>query len=366
MFKRWMIRLLIGVLPTMLAAAVAAAAEDYRVMLLGDVHYDAREYHPDYKVKSSFRRNLAMWEGASQRLLKAAGEQANKEKAAFVVQLGDITQGDADTPELQEKMFRTAFSILKQNFPGFKVLVVKGNHDVRDRNAKTDNAPAERALLPLVAAELGVPKLADGHYAFRQGRDLFIAVDGFAGGKKTVDFVRKSLADNSDARYVFLMTHLPVLPACALFPVWLVPGFEEIAAMLETRKALVLAAHTHRPSLTTRTTARGYLPQIVVSSMGCDWAPKKLIAPAFTDWEGYLAAAGKAKLKGRNRVVPKELPRIAALGAYTHRRDFVNSGFAVLDVSDEGVAARVFTDASGTPALTLRLIEGPAAVKTAK
>ena len=365
MIRAWFKCSVSAVLLGLLTAVAAADDSAYRVMLLGDIHYDAKEYHPDYKVKSSFKRNLTMWQGASQQLLKAAGEQAGKEKTAFVVQLGDITQGDADTPELQEKMFRTAFSILKQNFPGSKVLVVKGNHDVRDRNAKTDNGPAERALLPLVAAELGVPKLSDGHYAFRRGRDLFIAVDGFLGKKRTVDFVRKALADDPDARYVFLMTHLPVLPACAKYPVWLAPGFEEIAAMLEPRRALVLAAHTHRPSLTTRTTARGYLPQIVVSSMGCDWAPKKLIAPAFTDWDGYLAAARQAKLKGRNRIVPKELPRIAALGAHTHRRDFTNSGFVVLDVSDAGVAARVFTNASGTPAQTLRLIEGPVA-KNAK
>ena len=350
------LKLLCGAILGVLALVAAADETAYRAMFLGDVHYDAKEYHPDYKVKSSFKRNLTMWEGASQQLLKAAGEEAAKENVAFVVQLGDITQGDADTPELQEKMFRTAVSILKQNFPGRQLLVVKGNHDVRDKNAKTDNGPAQRALLPLVAAELQVPELADGHYTFRRGKDLYIAVDGFVGRKKPAAFVKKALDDNPDARYVFLLTHLPVLPACAKYPVWLLPGFEEIAAMLETRKALVIAAHTHRPSVTTRTTPRGTLPQLVVSSMGCDWNPDKIVPNDLTDWEKYAAAAMKAKLVGRNTRVPKEFPKIAALGTYTHRRDFTNSGFVILDVDDSGVTARVFTNGSGAPSATLRLL----------
>ena len=354
---------LFGAFLGLLTLVSAADETTYRAMFLGDIHYDAKEYHPDYKVKSSFKRNLTMWEGASQQLLKAAGDAAAKENVAFVVQLGDITQGDADTPELQEKMFRTAVSILKQNFPDRQLLVVKGNHDVRNADKKTDNGPAARALLPLVAAELKVPKLADGHYTFRRGKDLYISVDGFVARKKPAAFVKKALEDNPDARYVFLLTHLPILPACAKYPVWLVPGFEEIAAMLETRKALVIAAHTHRPSVTTRTTPRGTLTQIVVSSMGCDWNPDKIVPNDLTDWEKYAAAAMKARLVGRNTRVPKEFPRIAALGSYTHRRDFTNSGFMVLDVDDEGVTARVFTNMSGTPTQTLKLIDGPAAKK---
>ena len=348
---------LFGVFFFFLSVVSAAEIGAYRVMFLGDVHYDALEYHHiGYKKKSAFKRNVTMWKSASPQLFKAAGEQAGKDNVAFVVQLGDITQGDADTPELQEKMFRTAVEILKRNFPGRQLLVIKGNHDVRDANAKTDNGPAQRALLPLVAAELKVPKLPDGHYTFRRGKDLYIAVDGFVGRKKPAAFVKKALDDNPDARYVFLLTHLPVLPACAKYPVWLLPGFEEIAAMLETRKALVIAAHTHRPSVTTRTTPRGTLPQIVVSSMGCDWNPDKIVPNDLTDWEKYAAAAMKAKLVGRNTRVPKEFPRIAALGSYTHRRDFTNSGFVVLDVDDSGVTARVFTNSSGTPSATLKLL----------
>ena len=341
-------------------SAAAADGDAYRVMFLGDVHYDAREYHPEYNTPA-FKRNVTMWQGASQLLLKAAGEEAGRENALFVVQLGDITQGDADTPELQEKMFRAAFAKVKENFPDRPLLVVKGNHDVRDRKGKTDNGPAERTLLPLVAAEKGFEKLADGNYAFMQGKDLFIALDGFVKPKTTVAFLRKTLSAHPDARYVFLLTHLPILPADEKYPVWLQPGYAEIAAALETRRALVISAHTHRPSFTTRTTSKGILPQLVVSSMGCDWSPDKILPTPLTDWEKFVAAAQKAKLRGRNLRIPKEWPKLMELGKYTQRRDFINAGFVVLDVDDARVEARIFINASGTPAVTLRPIEGPAA-----
>ena len=346
-----------------LSAVAAADGGAYRVMFLGDVHYDAAEYHPAYKTPS-FKRNIAMWQGASQLLLKAAGEEAGRENVAFVVQLGDITQGDADTPELQEKMLRTAFAKLKENFPDRPLLAVKGNHDVRNGKGKTDNGPAARALLPLVAVEKGFEKLADGNYAFMQNGDLFIAIDGFVGAKAAVAFLRKTLAAHPDARYVFLMTHLPILPACEKYPVWLQPGYAEIAAALETRRALVLAAHTHRPSFTIRTTARGRLPQLVVSSMGCDWSPDKIIPTPLADWEKFVAAAQKVKIKGRNLRFAEVWPKVMDLGTYTQRRDFINSGFVVLDVDDTRVEARIFINASGTPAVTLRPIEGPAAKTT--
>ena len=149
---------------------------------------------------------------------------------------------------------------------------------------------------------------------------------------------------------------MPILPSSAKGPVWLLPGYEEIAALLETRKALVIAAHTHRPSLTTRTSPRGTLPQLVVSSMGSEWRPDRIVPDSLPDWEKFVEAVKKLKPAGRNTRLAEEFPKIAALGTYTHRRDFTNSGFVILDVDDSGVTARVFTNLSGTPSATLKLL----------
>ena len=109
-----------------------------------------------------------------------------------------------------------------------------------------------------------------------RGRDLYIAIDGFIPAKATEAFVKKTLAAHPDTRYVFFMTHLPVLPASIRAPFWLVPGYDKIAGMLETRNTLILAAHTHSPSLSTRTTARGKLTQLIVASLGNSWKGRKI------------------------------------------------------------------------------------------
>ena len=338
--------------------ALLCAAEDAgdRVLFLGDVHYDAREYHPNYKNRAGLKRNLEMWAGKSQELLKAAAAQGERDKVGMVVQLGDIIQGDADTPELQEKMLRTAFSVVKSYFPELPLAVVIGNHDIHIPGGN-DNGPANRALLPLVASELKMPKLADGNFTFRRGKDLFIAVDLSVWYEQNVKFVKQALADNPDARYVFLLTHFPFFPASVKVPLWLLRGHDEIAAMLEKRKAVIFAAHTHVPSVVTRTTPNGKLVQIVVSSMGSSWDPDRLVAPKVRDWEAFSAAAKRLKPRGMNKKLPEMWPKLEASGTYTYQCDFKNSGFVVLDADDSRVEIRIYADASGKPVQTLKLFE---------
>ena len=98
---------------------------DYRVLLLGDLHFDGTKYHlrePENEVQKRGRlRNLAMWEGKSQEMLADAASRLD-DRCPFVLQAGDLTQGDCDTPELQSTMFRDCFRMLKQTFAGRPVL----------------------------------------------------------------------------------------------------------------------------------------------------------------------------------------------------------------------------------------------------
>ena len=59
------VRALSGAILGLLALAAAADEAAYRVMFLGDVHYDAGEYHPGEKAKASSRRTVKMWKKAS-------------------------------------------------------------------------------------------------------------------------------------------------------------------------------------------------------------------------------------------------------------------------------------------------------------
>ena len=156
--------------------------DDYRLTVLGDIHFDGKAYHiadPDPESMHGAKernRNIAMWEnGSSDALLAAASQQSCKD-TPFVIQLGDLTQGDCDNAELQDKAFYDAVARLKQHFPGRKTLSLVGNHDVRGLADAPESA--DRVFVPLMKAELGVPVEMDGtNYALRYGKDLYIFYD---------------------------------------------------------------------------------------------------------------------------------------------------------------------------------------------
>ena len=333
----------------------------YKVLVMGDAHFDAAEFHhapPATEGKKSERdRNLKMWKSKSPALFAAAGKRAAAERAAFAVQLGDFVQGDCDDAKVQGDMIRKAFVTLKKNFSGIPLLIVKGNHDIRVLKNGRNNAAANAALLPIISRELGRKVTKNTCYAFMRGRDLFIAIDGFIPAKNIEAFVRKTLADHPDTRYVFFMTHLPLMPASVGSPLWLIPGWNTISGMLEKRNTLILAAHTHAPSLATRTTDNGKLTQLVVSSMGNAWSSKRKRG-GYGDWASFSEAAEKGVAKAKN---PDKARRLwnawKNSGDFTFRHLFGNSGFVVLEIDEARVVARYYTNGSAKPAATLELLD---------
>ena len=361
-------RNLMWILSALLSFATAVASprpwegdgKSYKVLVMGDAHFDGEAFHkapPQTSGRKSERnRNVKMWKAKSPALFAAAGKRAAAENAAFAVQLGDLVQGDCDSAELQGRMIRKGFAAIKKNFPDIPLLIVKGNHDIRVVGSSRNNAAANAALLPIISKELGRKVTKNSCYAFMRGRDLFIAIDGFVPAKTTEAFVKKTLAAHPDTRYVFFMTHLPILPASIRAPFWLVPGYDKIAEMLETRNTLILAAHTHSPSLSTRTTARGKLTQLIVASLGSSWTTKR-IKGRFSNWAGFVSAVEGEIPKAKNpEKIRKRWADWKNSGDMTFQYFFANSGFVVLDVDDEQVTARYYINASGKPAVTLKLL----------
>ena len=364
------IRVLMRWLSMLLFFAAAAADEvkpgqgeskSYKIMVMGDAHFDGMEFHKAKPAtdgrKHERGRNITMWKAKSPALFAAAGKRATAEKVAFAVQLGDLTQGDCDDAKLQGEMIRKAFATLKKNFPDIPLLIVKGNHDVRVVGKSKNNAAANAALLPIISKELGKKLTKNSCYAFMRGRDLFIAIDGFIPAKETEAFVKKTLAAHPDTRYVFFMTHLPVLPASLGAPFWLVPGYANIAGMLEKRNTLILAAHTHSPSLSTRTTEWGKLTQLIVSSMGNAWKSKRGRGKC-GDWTSFVSAVESSIPNAKNpEKIRKRWMEWKNTGDHTFRHLFPNSGFVVLEIDDKQVEAHYYINTSAKPAVTLELLQ---------
>lgn len=340
----------------MLCAALAFAAE-YNFIALGDIHFDGKDYHltiPKQEYRKKERaRNFAIWNsGKAEKVLHAAGSAAG-EKTAFVVQAGDFTQGDCDNISLQEQMFKDAFAVVKKHFPNHKLLPVKGNHDVRVNGIRGNcGEPADNTLFPLIAKELG-RKSIDSNYTVRQGKDLFMFFDGFSGAKKAEAFVRKALEDAPDARYVFFITHLPVLPCSIGMAGWLIPAKDKIIPLLASRNAIVITAHTHWPSFISATTPDGTINQVVISSMGSQWDPDTKPYVKIDKLEVYLKEA-----RSRKNVPKSNINALNMIERFTVN-DFQmfsgHSGFAVIKVKDSGITAELYTGNSGKPWLIKNL-----------
>ncbi|MBO7152937.1 MAG: metallophosphoesterase [Lentisphaeria bacterium] len=335
-------------------------ASEYNFIALGDIHYDNAKYHKAKSLtsgkQSERKRNNDMWaNGKSDAVLTAAAAQAKSSKSVFVVQLGDFTQGDCDTAELQEQMFSDAFTKVKSFFPEHKLLAVKGNHDVHVRGVKGYcNTPSEKVFMPLIAKELGRENFS-GSYTVRQGKDLFIFFDNFYKAKVGIDFVKKALNDNKDARYVFFLTHIPVLPCSLSVPEWLVQGDRIIADMLTKRNAIILTAHTHYPSFMSVSDKNGTLSQLVVCSMGSQWAPQKSPYIKMKTFEDFKKASLNHK-----KTNPKRAGFFKKFETYTvNQFNFFSwhSGFVVIKVDDNGVFADVHTGNSGKPWTTITLLK---------
>ena len=86
-------------------------AADYQLMVLGDIHFDAKGYHtsPDGKIVTRYSETYVdMWRGKSQDLLRTSAKMVNK-NFPFVIQLGDFIQGYAVTPEKLALMLTDSF-----------------------------------------------------------------------------------------------------------------------------------------------------------------------------------------------------------------------------------------------------------------
>ena len=347
-----------------LAGLTGEEKKSYRLLVLGDLHYTGRSYHPQNhpKKQATINKYISMWKYNSPELLTAARTQAQREKVDGVVQLGDLINGGCKTNALHERMLRDAFRELKKYFPKLPLYTVIGNHDIRqeDRNSFE---PVRQGLFPAQAAELGKKTLENGNYAFMRGPDLFVALDYFSPGEKSLDFLRQALEEHPKTRYVFLMTHFPLFPAAEHNTLSLVPHYMKVAALLEKRRGIVLTAHTHRFSRVMRTTARGQVSQMCFTSMGVDWHNNHLWRKMFgnslpeeCNWESFLKEARKGMSRSKHAaVLLEDLHGLVIAGKFTGEFFARKSGFAILDVTDRGVRVKLFTDDSGNPVKILNL-----------
>ena len=200
------------------SASFAQNPDTYSVVLLGDTHYDthpASTYHSHYDndrkaewlwrvQRAEFMRNGDMWAERCPRLLKASAACLPGD-ARFVLQLGDLVQGDCDDQPTHKRMLDDAMQLMKRAYSGnLPFVVVEGNHDIRGDGARTayhewSNATMGRELNQTVASTT---------FSFRQGPDAWVVADFNC---PDPDLINRLVDTTEGARHLFLVTHGPLL-----------------------------------------------------------------------------------------------------------------------------------------------------------
>ena len=243
----------------------------YSVSILGDVHYDATErdvYHAKYRpeipwkarvCEREFKRNAEMWRDRLPRLIRSAAT-ARTDDAAFLLQLGDLIQGDCCDRNIHTKMLVDAEKACRTGFGDLEFRVVCGNHDIREMVTRDGDKSFDEWC--------GKPPV----WTARQGPDAWVFVD-FT--RPDADGIFAALESTSGCRHLFLACHAPVSPSDGWGYYWFLlgdhPKYDEARRRLKRelirRNAIVLAGHVHHTSLTEWKTPEGTLTQFTANSV---------------------------------------------------------------------------------------------------
>ncbi len=267
--------------------AFAADRGKYSVVILGDTHYDAPDpdkYHADYtdpnptreaNHRKEFVRNADMWDVRCPALVNRAARLVDDD-TRFVLQMGDLIQGDTATAAAHTAFLADTFDLLKQGVaPNLPFVTVAGNHDLRGN----DDAVAKKAYADYMPArlskELGKP-IQDTHFRFDVGDDAYIVLN-FT--QADVVRIEQLLRGAEGARHTFVVVHSPVFPYdSASYWWWILLGSRDdkraeerrhVRRLLASRQAVVLCGHTHKTELLDWYGDGGRITQMTMSSV---WA----------------------------------------------------------------------------------------------
>ncbi len=338
-------------------ATTRAVDAKYSVLVLGDVHFDAPEigvYHAYYKPTTGkpakifplrMQREHDQWSGRMQRLAAAARKDIRPD-TKFVLQLGDLIQGNCAKADVHARMLEDGFTYFKKTVsPDLPFVPVVGNHDV-DQSLWLDKKSSKdtfcETMFPKWTKELG-RTIDNTTFAFRQGPDLFLYADfNFPDYERILNL----LEDNKDVRHTFLVSHGAVVPVgLGASYRWFLLGKREYTAarrklfsVLCRRNAIALVGHNHVTTFADLKTPEGRLTQFMATSV---WSVERQAdSPA-----KHTSPADYAKIPKTSKQYDVNDAR-ALFGEYRpHLTDWFLSnqqGRFMLDVSDTSITMTAY------------------------
>ncbi|MBP5670783.1 MAG: metallophosphoesterase [Victivallales bacterium] len=343
------------------AVALFAADDTYQIVMLGDLHYDnvdCREPEmmknlKDYQ-KYELDRNLRSWreDGESLKMLEAAGKMAEQLNAPFVIQNGDFVQGDAGSEEMATKMILSCMDTCKK-YIHVPFIATKGNHDPRGKGA---NAAVNKTLPAFWSKELNInPPLTRTTFAHRQGPDVFIFLDDISLGSQkkekvndkeivtfpNLEYFESLLKANADARYTFIVCHLPIIPTSA--ERWIPFGGQKTDAqrkyllnLLCEHNAIILCGHIHANSFIEFENEKGKVAQITCISLFPSPNAAKMGRPNEGCVEKYMVRKSVKDEMAKNPAAWTDFlgPYMSGLKRYI---TLGGAGYCIVRISPDGV-----------------------------
>lgn len=327
----------------------------YSFLMFGDMHFDKLPYstyhsailadHPermDYFNGTGYGENWA--EGGRMERLLAAARMARRPDTAFALQLGDLCQGYRSDLTMDGDAFATVKSALGGDL---SLRLVAGNHECINSTTYCypPLKPADyRAWLAARMTEEIGTDISSSNFWYRQGPDLWIHCDFTASDATILDNVNAALAANANARYKFVITHGPAIPTDSKW--YYQPLCMDSAANRRTLRGILLAndvivfgGHVHMTELEECVTDEGRITQVVASSVFGKEA-QGTYAPKWSDPSRFGDNGTDAE---RLAVLNEYKP---ALVRYIYAD---TAGFFRVEVSPQGVVARLFPGSATTP-----------------
>ena len=341
------------------APAAEKNVSEYRVLVLGDIHFEGKKYHelPGIKYRSKYSKTYdEMWKTAMPELFTTSAKLLDKD-VPFVAQLGDFIQGYLPLKEQRAKMLDDAFKTVKPYYPNHKLLSIPGNHDNQCSGPKTivkslkDYQTYAEVFTPHIEKELG--RKINNNYVIRHGEDLYIFYDTYIKPDDSIKFLQETFKTYPKNRYVFLLTHLPLFAGSTSSPGWLLPYYKKVADILFEQNAIVLAAHTHIPSVIKVSKGKNSITQLIVSSVGHAWNTGKPFAIRADSFDAMLKQVLPSRQVKPMHKYPIEFLKSLQIDTYELYNNA--TGFVYLKVSSKGVFAEFYTDKSGKPAAVKQL-----------
>jgi hypothetical protein len=258
-----------------------------RFAVLGDLHFADPRFH-------TLRRtaDLERYEAARRAYYATLAEEVRSARPEFVVQLGDLLEGQWDRPEQAEAELAEALAWLSSF--GCPCNPIRGNHD--------DSGPAARACDAVLAPYLATLDLSQRQgfsYEFTAGGARFVFVDCRESIERpaTRDWLRDLRHRVKEGERLFVFAHQPLFPVARVF-------FSDPPFVRTLRDALAPCAvdgyfcgHTHNQALAYHPAyGKGGILQVktaVVGILGAEPLPLEqtralLLPPAARYFAGYL------------------------------------------------------------------------------